>query len=323
MESLPRISMIGLSLKTSDDLPDLGPMKKCIEAYYQHSSDMYQKEFTDFLSCRKAACEPSIDYTGLSKQKRYYAQLQLAKGRFRSSVEDGTAVSWNWRDVFTNSLVECPHFVYEEAAILFNIGALHTILAVKEKRADADSMKVACTHFQCAVWAFDTICEQHRLPHVSSDLNSDVLCVFSSIMTAQAQECIVEKSVLDERPANTTAKLTQYLAQTYEQTTNQLSLPSILDILPSKFQKELRRRCELKSAYYGGLAAYFSGLSEDGNKKYGKAIAWYQLAERRIADADKIAKEIKDTESVFPTNQSVPLRSNVQFVSSVIQNRYV
>lgn len=35
-------------------------------------------------------------------------------------------------------------------------------------------------------------------------------------LQAQAQECVVEKSILDNRPANVTAKLSQYIMEVYE-----------------------------------------------------------------------------------------------------------
>jgi tyrosine-protein phosphatase non-receptor type 23 len=40
------------------------------------------------------------------------------------------------------------------ACILYNIGALHTQLGSADPRISADGMKLSCTHFQCAAWAF-------------------------------------------------------------------------------------------------------------------------------------------------------------------------
>lgn len=44
--------------------------------------------------------------------------------------------------------------VYEMAAIMYNIGALHTILGAADSRQTPDGMKMSCTHFQCAAGAF-------------------------------------------------------------------------------------------------------------------------------------------------------------------------
>lgn len=47
-----------------------------------------------------------------------------------------------------------PEIQFELMAILYNIGALHSKLGAEESRATQEGMKMACTHFQCSVWAF-------------------------------------------------------------------------------------------------------------------------------------------------------------------------
>ncbi|CAL8096271.1 unnamed protein product [Calicophoron daubneyi] len=321
MDALPRISMISIPLKKSADVPDLSPMQNDIRVNYQATPDSYKKEFSDFLAARKAAAEPSIDYTGLSRQKRYYAQLQLAKGRFRFSPEEKSAVVWTWCDAFSFSTYECDSIRFEEASILFNIAALHSILGAKESRAEADTMKVACTHFQCAAWAMNTIIERYSPLDEFNDLRSSLVKIMGAVMMAQAQECIVEKSVLDNRPANITAKLTQYLSETYDQVAAQLAAESVLLTFPYRFQEDLLARCEVKSRYYAALMAYHAGLSQEKEEHYGIAIAWYQCAEKHITETDKIVKRLRDSDAAFSTSPGPSLRNSVQFVSDVIHTK--
>lgn len=47
-----------------------------------------------------------------------------------------------------------PDIRYEISSVLYNIGALHTQLGMSDTRTTEDGMKMACTHFQCAAWAF-------------------------------------------------------------------------------------------------------------------------------------------------------------------------
>ena len=44
-------------------------------------------------------------------------------------------------------------FTIEQASVLYNMGALHSILGSKDVRRDEQEMKEACTHFQCAAGA--------------------------------------------------------------------------------------------------------------------------------------------------------------------------
>lgn len=43
---------------------------------------------------------------------------------------------------------------FEMVAILHNIGALHSQLGAADNRMSAEGLKMSCTHFQCAAWAF-------------------------------------------------------------------------------------------------------------------------------------------------------------------------
>ncbi|CAH8824420.1 unnamed protein product [Trichobilharzia szidati] len=322
MDGLPRIPSVSLCLKKSEFVPELQPLKRYIEVQYQQSSSTYEKEFNEFISLRKSACEPSIDYTGLSQLKRYYAQLQLLKGRFHFTAEQCTDITWKWQDAFSNSYSESSDVRFEEASVMYNIAALHSILGVKEKRADADSMKVACTHFQCASWALNTLVERHLPLPGAPDLNSDLMLAFASIMLAQAQECVVEKSILDCRPANVNAKLSQYIMDVYENVGVQLlSFESSDEILLPKFCKEWRRRCQMKTSFYSALMAYYAGINEEENKSYGKAIAWFQLAGKRIEDCESVAKNFKDSENLSMLVSSGSFRASATYAGEIIRKK--
>lgn len=47
-----------------------------------------------------------------------------------------------------------PEIQFELMAVLYNIGALHSKLGAEDLRTTQEGMKMACTHFQCAAWAF-------------------------------------------------------------------------------------------------------------------------------------------------------------------------
>jgi len=107
-------------------------------------------------------------------------------------------------------------------AILYNIGALHTQLGANDPRDTPDGMKMACTHFQCAAWTFQVrfienfylntwfsknqlyifIQQQLKDPYPQPpglELSPDLMEFSYRICLAQAQECILEKSMIDNR----------------------------------------------------------------------------------------------------------------------------
>lgn len=119
--------------------------------------------------------------------------------------ESPVGVQCIWADIYTGQ-TNIGDLDFELACILYNIGALHAELGATDSRQTADEMKVSCTHFQCAAWAFQTLMEEDRL-HRSSDMSSDLLSFFVQVTLAQAQECILEKSMLDSRKASIVAKV--------------------------------------------------------------------------------------------------------------------
>lgn len=100
--------------------------------------------------------------------------------------------------MFANIVCTLPDIRFEMVCILYNIGALYSKLGAAETRTTPESMKAACTHFQTAVWAFQHLKEHYPQPS-GVDLSPEIMKLFQDICLAQAQECILEKSMQDSR----------------------------------------------------------------------------------------------------------------------------
>ncbi|CAG2068965.1 unnamed protein product, partial [Timema podura] len=68
--------------------------------------------------------------------------------------EGAAAVPFTWRDTYANMVCTLADIRFEMVSVLYNIGAVHSYAGASESRETADGMKLACTHFQCAAWAF-------------------------------------------------------------------------------------------------------------------------------------------------------------------------
>ncbi|KAJ7426709.1 hypothetical protein BTVI_01933 [Pitangus sulphuratus] len=67
-------------------------------------------------------------------------------------------------------------------------------------------MKVSCTHFQCAAGAFTYL--RDHFPHsYSVDMSHQILSLNINLMLGQAQECLLEKSMLDNRKSFLVARI--------------------------------------------------------------------------------------------------------------------
>lgn len=95
---------------------------------------------------------------------------------------------------------------HELACILFNIGSLHINLGALDNRQTADGMKLSCSHFQCAAWAFQQLNDKYPQPR-ETDLCPDIIRFMAIVSLAQAQECILDKSIVDGRKPGIVAKV--------------------------------------------------------------------------------------------------------------------
>lgn len=120
------------------------------------------------------------------------------------------------KDPYSNTSCSISDINFELSCILFNIGALHSQLGAMDGRTTPEGMKMACTHFQCAAWAFQTVRENYR-GMISLLLTSEIVHYMQQVCLAQAQECILEKSMLDNRKATIIAKVAVQVVDYYKQ----------------------------------------------------------------------------------------------------------
>lgn len=95
---------------------------------------------------------------------------------------------------------------FEMASILYNIGALHTLLGASEPRNTAESLKAACSHFQKAAWCFQCVKDEYPQPS-GVDVGPEMMKLYQEICLAQGQECILDKSIQDTKKPSVVGKL--------------------------------------------------------------------------------------------------------------------
>ena len=69
----------------------------------------------------------------MANVQRYYSQLQFLKNRFK--VGDGH-FDFAWYDVYLGIVCNYTDIDYEMCSVLYNVGALHSILGSQETRDD-------------------------------------------------------------------------------------------------------------------------------------------------------------------------------------------
>lgn len=190
---------------------------------------------------------------------------------------------------------------YEMASILYNIAALHSQLGIEEDRSDPESMKIACTHFQCAAWAFGEMKTQYSLV-LRSDLSAELMIFMQQISFAQAQECILEKSLADNRKAAIIAKVTAQVISFYNAalsaTFSQVEEGTIQDLVGNKLYKDWLRYIKFKTSYLSSILFLYQGMNSEEQRKMGERVALYNAACDKLEEAKKESKGMNKIEVI-------------------------
>ncbi|XP_060801444.1 tyrosine-protein phosphatase non-receptor type 23 isoform X1 [Amyelois transitella] len=297
MEAVPKLPMLSFELKSSPESTHFGPkLKQYISEVYREDPDSYSNEMHQLEGLRSAAVRPISDITGLSVMNRYFCQLRAMQSRFPMAKGQPAACTFVWKDLYANMNCSLADLRFEMACILHNIGALLTQLAASEPRTTADSLKAACTRYQNAAWAFQYVREQYPQP-TGVDLSSEILRLFQEICFAQAQECILDKSIQDtKKPSVVGAVATQVLI--FYRNSMGLLGPSagadtVHEIVGTKLYNYWYRYLQFKCAYIGSIVCLYQGMHAEEQQKMGERVAFYQQAVEKLAEARKLAKYIE------------------------------
>lgn len=239
------------------------------------------------------------DINNIAALKKYFCQLHFLQNRFKISgdSEDGP-FAFPWMEVYSGVMFTYCYLHYEMASVLYNIGALHTALGAKLDRSDSEGMKLACTHFQCSAWAFQTISERFRT-ETATDLSPELLQFLAQICLGQAQECILEKSILDHRKAGIVAKVGAQVAEYYKnayrkiETSNaktDLQEDTIFEVVGKELSKSWTNYAQFKCMYYTAVSYFYTGVNAEENSQMGVAVAYFSLASKTLNEAGNLVK---------------------------------
>ncbi|OQV15126.1 Tyrosine-protein phosphatase non-receptor type 23 [Hypsibius exemplaris] len=313
MEAAPRLPMVSLEPKESRNTPDFGTVfRNYLKLHYGEPNTSYDKEIAELDNRRNSAVHAQKDATGLESLKRYFFELKMLYPRFPMNEGEQASVEFAWRDNFTTKDLKSKDPKFEEANILYNIGAMHSILGTMDPRKDSDSMKACCQHFQCAAGAFERIRTDYpQMP--SFDQSYDVLSFYITLMLAQAHECILEKSLLDNRKSIIIAKVSAQVVDYYnvllraldnEATLRMPGMEGFKDFIP-------RQLLELKVSYYQAMVHYHMGCQSQEANKSGETIGYLKAALLELDVCRKIVKHTGDDECAIAE----------AFVRDIVQQR--
>lgn len=285
--------MIWLDLKEAGDFNFQPAVKKFVLKNYGENPEAYNEELKKLELLRQNAIRVPRDFEGCSVLRKYLGQLHYLQSRVPMGSGQEAAVPVTWTEIFSGKSVAHEDIKYEQACILYNLGALHSMLGAMDKRVSEEGMKVSCTHFQCAAGAFAYL-REHFPQAYSVDMSRQILTLNVNLMLGQAQECLLEKSMLDNRKSFLVARISAQVVDYYKEACRALESPDTASLL-GRVQKDWRKLVQMKIYYFAAVAHLHMGKQAEEQQKFGERVAYFQSALDKLNEAIKLAKGQPDT----------------------------
>lgn len=207
---------------------------------------------------------------------------------------------------------------FEMSTILYNLGCLHTVIGGNVDRDTPDGMKSACTHFQCAAWAFNEVKEKYAEQFTNYEIPIEVLLFQQQLCLAQAQECILEKSLLDNRKPAIVAKVTAQVITYYNSAIAILAGgedSNIVKAVGKKMCNEWKRFVNFKASYMSAILLLHQGQQTEDEQKMGERVILFETALEKIDEANKESKNLTGLAKSFQER----LSEAITFVHDIIE----
>ncbi|KAJ3225504.1 bck1-like resistance to osmotic shock [Clydaea vesicula] len=275
--------LLSPSMKSTDQVDFIAPFSTYIQNAYQEDPSKYLGEINTLNKLRIDMTDAGNDLTGRDILYRYYGQLDLLDLRFPID-EKNIKISFNWYDAFTGVEVSQYSVAYEKACVIFNIATVCAKIAQSQNRFEPAQLKLSFNYLQCAAGLYNYI-NDNFLHAPSVDLSRDSIKAIVDIMLAQAQECFIEKVLMEKKKGSIVSKLAAQCSNMYSVAGDGMQEESV----KGQFDKHWFEIVKIKAKYFQALAHYHKTLN-DKSQKYGEDIAHLTVGETLAKEAYKAAQ---------------------------------
>uniref|UniRef100_A0AAQ5X2Q9 Tyrosine-protein phosphatase non-receptor type 23 n=1 Tax=Amphiprion ocellaris TaxID=80972 RepID=A0AAQ5X2Q9_AMPOC len=267
---------------------------------YGENPDNYNEQLKKLETLRQSAVNVTRDFEGCSTLRKYFGQLHYLQSRVPMGAGQEAAVPISWTEIFSGKTVTHDDISYEQACILYNLGALHSMLGAMDNRVSEEGMKVSCTHFQCSAGAFSYL-RDHFSHNFSVDMSHQILNLNINLMLGQAQECLLEKSMLDNRKSFLVARISAQVVDYYKEACRALENSETASML-GKIQKDWKKLVQMKIYYFASIAHLHMGKQAEEQQKYGERVGTkirYNISICQGGQPDSVQEALRFTMDVI------------------------
>ncbi|KAL5553360.1 hypothetical protein UlMin_040761 [Ulmus minor] len=289
--------MLALYEKKTTQVDLYRPLRNYIAYNYSEREAQNLEDDLQTLKQLRSDIERNSDPSFTARRdlfQNYFKALCLVETRFPISPDKDhvNSITFVWHDAFKNKLKASQQNIHlEKAAILFNLGAVHSQIALSHDRSTVDGRRQASHAFIAAAGAFaflrDNAATKASIGSSTTvDLSVECVGMLERLMLAQAQECVFENSIAKGSTPGVCAKISRQVGLYYEETLAALTAPP----LNQHFDKGWISHVQLKAALFYTEACYRYSLELHEKEEIAEEIARLKSGIAALAEAKKSSK---------------------------------
>lgn len=289
--------MLAVHEKKTNSVDLYRPLRQYIVQHYSEREAVDNEEDLQIVQQMRNEVEKASDSLEARRDllQRYFRALCVMESRFPISNEREhvNTLYFTWFDAFKHGKKATQQNIhFEKAAIIFNLGAVQSQIALGADRSTPNGIKQACNCFQAAAGAFaflrDNISMKASGSASTMDISVESAGMLERLMLAQAQECFFEKAIADQKPSSLCGKIARQVGLYYEEAHAALILPP----LNQHFDRSWVAHVQLKGAQFHGEACYRIALELHEKEDIAEEIARLKVASNALATAKKSGRGV-------------------------------
>jgi len=167
--------------------------------------------------------------------------------------------------------------VVEQINVVFQLGVLYSILALRQSRQTVAGLKSACNYFQLSSGCFEHILDLGKeTPHVPHDLTGDTILFLQQLMLAQAQETVWQNAISNSSTStkdSVIARLSIQVSLYYDQAYKHGKASDLIKL-------EWINHVAVKKYHFKAAANYRMSLVNLQGFQYGNQVAYLRVASK-------------------------------------------
>uniref|UniRef100_A0A0K0E1K5 BRO1 domain-containing protein n=1 Tax=Strongyloides stercoralis TaxID=6248 RepID=A0A0K0E1K5_STRER len=277
------VTFIQIPLKSTNEVDLVKPLKNFVKTFYKLNDDQkneIHEAINELNKLRSKACCQGVEKSQavLDLLLRYCDQLFAIENKL-TITQTTNPVAFKWKDAFDKGSVffsraslTISDSSFERAAVLFNCGAMMSIIASSQLLNTDEELKSTAKLFQQASGIFSYL-KDHVLGMVPQDptldLMPDTLASLSALMLAQAQEAIYIKAKKDQMKQTALVQLAAQCSEFYREAKSLMTR----EIVKGIWDKEWLNTISGKELAMNALGQYHQSQVAFDQKIIGETIS--------------------------------------------------